>query len=290
MNEYIDFLKNQGFKKKWNDNSLHKEVQNIQAFTKYLYSERIIDRDWGLRLMKPKTFIPLHAHMEKSEALKFIKLATTPGPRDHKLHRESKNGHYWALMFIAASGLRNFEVRQLKVKHLNFINENEVEAIVPKAKVGNPKLTPISRWPDLTEELKTRVRQRDPEEKLFKVTKWRLGKIMLKAKKLGKVPDSFKFSVHTLRSIYATDLYEAGADIETIRILMDHKDIETTKRYIQHSPFFKREMLDRFESRSQRYLSDEERVKKLIEEAQKLGIVLEHKIERSDTVSFKIKV
>lgn len=38
--------------------------------------------------------------------------------------------------------------------------------------------------------------------------------------------------MHKMRAAFATDLYDAGIDIEHIRILMGHEKIETTRRYI----------------------------------------------------------
>lgn len=44
MNEYSDFLREKGFKKQWGDNALHKEVQLIQAVTRFLFEEGVIQR------------------------------------------------------------------------------------------------------------------------------------------------------------------------------------------------------------------------------------------------------
>ena len=41
-----------------------------------------------------------------------------------------------------------------------------------------------------------------------------------------------KFSVHTLRHSYATQLLEAGINIRVFRHYMGHKSLETTMRYL----------------------------------------------------------
>jgi len=48
----------------------------------------------------------------------------------------------------------------------------------------------------------------------------------------GRVRVERGMAVHTMRATFATALYDAGFDIEQIRIILGHEDINTTRQYI----------------------------------------------------------
>ncbi len=53
---------------------------------------------------------------------------------------------------------------------------------------------------------------------------------------------------HTLRATYATRLLEAGVDIRTIQVLMRHKSLDTTMRYLEVTDVRKREAAQRLDA------------------------------------------
>jgi integrase len=52
---------------------------------------------------------------------------------------------------------------------------------------------------------------------------------------------------HTLRATYATRLLEEEVDIRTIQILMRHKSLDTTMRYLEVTDARKREAAQRLD-------------------------------------------
>jgi hypothetical protein len=72
-----------------------------------------------------------------------------------------------------------------------------------------------------------------PEELVFNLSAPSLGMIIkMYAKKAG-LND---FHTHTLRDKFASDLLAAGVDIQTLRILMGHENLNTTQAYLALNP------------------------------------------------------
>lgn len=59
-----------------------------------------------------------------------------------------------------------------------------------------------------------------------------LDDVLYRAVRKSRIHVESGMALHTLRVNFATDLYDLGEDIETLRFLMGHEEIETTRRYI----------------------------------------------------------
>lgn len=288
MNEYSDFLREKGFRKKWGDNALHKEVQLIQAITEFLFDEGYIEKNWGKKLQKPKTVIPIHfTTITKEQVFEYLKEVCKTTTGMSKINIFSKVEHYWALIFALATGLRNSELRGIKIRHLSIENS---EVIIPRNKGGNPKVVEISKWPWLFDELKKRVDEREEEDVLFTVTRTKLQITMARVKELAKIPKEYKFTVHSLRHLFATDIYNNCEDLGKVQLIMDHSDMDTTKRYVHQSAGAKRKVVDRYESVSQSYRTDLDRYDSIEENINKGGQVLEKKLNEDGTMTYTIKL
>lgn len=264
-------------KNKWSSNSTKYEIIRIKTFVKWLHEvERVLDENFTIGLKLPRTKETDLYLVSKERMIELLKLVTTPGKHDNSRHRYSKNEHYWACMFSLATGLRNVEVRQLKIENINL---SKREANVPEAKGGNPKTVAIPSWPYMIKEIEKRIKNRKKDDKLFDVNEQRLQITMRRCKKIEGVPANKRFVFHSLRNIFANDLFDSGADIERVKVAMCHRNIQTTEGYLRHSENLKHNILDQFESVTQKYKTNDEKIKNVLEDVARKSVVLESKTE-----------
>jgi site-specific recombinase XerD len=156
------------------------------------------------------------------EVLRLIDAA--PTPRDRAF-----------LQVAYGCGLRLSELIHLQV---NDIDSARMVIHVRHGKGAKGRLVPLS--PRLLEELRAYWRMCRPRTWLFPGDKpgqpisaanmqRRLGELV---KEVGLTRPC---SMHTLRHSYATHLLEAGVDLLTLKMLLGHRSLETTARYLHVS-------------------------------------------------------
>jgi site-specific recombinase XerD len=137
------------------------------------------------------------------------------------------------LTTIYATGLRVSELCKLKVSDLDGVRKL---IRVNQGKGRKDRLVPFPE--ELQMLLRSYYRQFKPEEWLFPnnsrkkhimpfaVTAiWKMAKAMAHVKR-GK-------GIHTLRHCFATHLLESGIDLRTLQVLLGHRSILSTARYLQ---------------------------------------------------------
>lgn len=157
-----------------------------------------------------------------------------------RLIDSSKNlFHYAMLLAMYSAGLRRSEVCRLKVSN---IDSQRMMLRVDRGKGDVDREVPLSQ--KLLETLRAYWRWMRPKNYLFPGTAngWRADKpitskvvweaVQYAAKRAGIEK---RVSPHTLRHCFATHMLEGGADLRTIQVLMGHKDIEATARYLHVS-------------------------------------------------------
>ena len=146
------------------------------------------------------------------------------------------------VLFLWATGGRREEVCQLELSQLDVQGEKASVRFFGKGAkervvwFEGPAVAALSAWLEARSKL---VLSRSAERRVW--THCRtvatcgplqyagIETVIRKVAKLAKLPDS---GVHRFRVTFATDLFDAGADIERIRIALGHNSIETTRRYL----------------------------------------------------------
>jgi integrase/recombinase XerD len=157
-----------------------------------------------------------------------------------RLIDSSKNlFHYAMLLTIYSTGLRRSELCRLKVAN---IDSQRMMLRIERGKGDVDREVPISQ--KLVETLREYWRWMRPQTYMFPgtVDNWRADKpitpkvvweaVQYAARRAGIEK---RVSPHTLRHCFATHMLEGGADLRTIQVLMGHKDIEATARYLHVS-------------------------------------------------------
>jgi integrase/recombinase XerD len=147
--------------------------------------------------------------------------------------------HRAMLMTVYSCGLRRIEACRLKVTD---IDSQRMMIRISDGKGGVDRDVPLS--PALLETLRDYWRWMRPKTWLFPGTEkgWRADK-PITAKMIWAAADytakkggiTKRVSPQILRHSYATHQLEAGVDLKTLQVLLGHRDLETTSRYLHLS-------------------------------------------------------
>jgi site-specific recombinase XerD len=170
------------------------------------------------------------------------RLPTILTPEDmSRLINSAKNlFHYAMLLTMYSCGLRRSELCRLKVSN---IDSQRMVIRIERGKGGVDREVPLNQ--KLLETLRAHWRWIRPQTYLFPGTAngWRADKPITPKVVWEAVQEAAKragitkhVTPHTLRHCFASHLLEAGTDLRTIQILMGHRDIEATVRYLHVSP------------------------------------------------------
>jgi integrase/recombinase XerD len=132
------------------------------------------------------------------------------------------------LTTLYAAGLRVSELVGLRVTD---IDSQRMVIRVRQGKGNKDRYVMLS--PKLLELLREYWKERRPKEKLFPVTcrcVQQLCAAMARKARLGK-----RVSPHTLRHSFATHMLENGENIRKIQVLLGHRNVQTTARYLHVS-------------------------------------------------------
>jgi integrase/recombinase XerD len=197
-------------------------------------------RFFYLKVLKKRALrdeLPYPKHPKWSRRLPTI---LTPEEMTRLINSAKNLFHYAMLLTMYSAGLRRSELCRLKVSN---IDSQRMVIRVERGKGDVDREIPLSQ--KLLETLRTYWRWMRPKTYLFPGTEngWRADKPITPKVIWEAVQEASKragiakhVTPHTLRHCFASHLLESGTDLRTIQVLMGHRDIEATTRYLHVSP------------------------------------------------------
>lgn len=160
----------------------------------------------------------------------------SPGEIEKLLNCTMNLKHRAMLATLYGAGVRRAEVRALKVSD---IDSQRMVIHIRAGKGQLPRQIPLS--PKLLDVLRVYWRWRKPSDWLFPSARYPdrpldfSGIFNIVADAAKRAGLKRRVTPHLLRHCFASHLLEAGTDLRTIQLLLGHRDLETTARYLHVS-------------------------------------------------------
>jgi site-specific recombinase XerD len=197
-------------------------IQGCRSALKFLYTRTLKQTWFDQEVIKPKVRRKLPTVWSREEVSALLDATTS-----------SKHRALLALYYGA--GLRCQEALDLKVTD---IDSKRMVIHIREGKGKFPRQVMLS--PKLLELLRFHWSRRKPKNWLFPGKQpgepLKANAVRVACQKLRKqLGISKPLSPHVLRHSFATHLLDAGTDLRSIQLLLGHRDLETTSRYLHVS-------------------------------------------------------
>lgn len=226
-------------------NSVNRKISSISAFYQFLVRRELIDKNPAEFCLRPKRIVVRETEAFSDREMKHL---------FELVMEQASPLHKSVLLFMFTTGMRNAEVRNLKLSDFKTHEGIRVVRYIGKGqKVNQVPIHPatahyVDQYLTWMEE---RGRKVESEDYLFQPTKnSHSGKLQKKLshtalgyivkKWARKVNPSKRITPHSARATFISSLLEGGEDIYTVAQTVNHSDVRTTQRYDKRSRNFKR--------------------------------------------------
>jgi integrase/recombinase XerC len=225
---FLEFLGSTGYRKKNGASSRAKRLVTIRSYFRYLYREGLIRRNPAEDIKGPKVTYAEPHYLQEKEFRALIKgAANNANPflvlRDQAL-----------LATFLGTGARVSELIHTDLRDVDIRGRR----IRLHRKGGDVQTLPLSD--DVVSFLRVYLKQRGHRahcRAVFvsirgrRLTQQSIGAIVDRCASSARLSRA-RISPHSLRHTFATTLLSNGENLQTIRVLMNHKSLSTTARYL----------------------------------------------------------
>lgn len=228
IKQFIEFLGSTGYRKKNGASSRAKRLVTIRSFCRYLHRVGLLGRDPAEDIKGPKVTYAEPHYLQQTEYCALLRGAT------HHTNSFIVLRDQALLATFLGTGARVSELIHVDVKDLDV----RAKRIRLHRKGGDVQTLPLSDSviSFVRAYLKSRRRRTHCRAVFVSIRGWRLtqqsiGEIVKRCATHARLPTA-RISPHTLRHTFATTLLTNGENLQTIRVLMNHKSLSTTARYL----------------------------------------------------------
>ena len=227
IQQFLEFLGCTGYRRKSGASSRAKRLATIRSFFKYLHSEGLLGRDPADGIKGPKITYAEPHFLQQKEYCALLRTGTCNSNPFIELRDQA------LLATFLGTGARVSELINVDLKDLDIW----AKRIRLHRKGGDVQTLPLSD--DVVSFLGVYLKERRRRAHCRaafvsirgrRLTQQSIGEIVNRCARRARLPK--RISPHTLRHSFATTLLSNGENLQTIRVLMNHKSLSTTARYL----------------------------------------------------------